>query len=210
MVIGLRDRRCRTCRCRSGIFCVRELHDARLRRRNSGGALATARANNGDERRAYVWLVDRRHIRGAAQNCETRRLNTPAIEGPIGLSLRHGRRSLLSRAIHEIERPVGDALPKHSQHERRDRRKAADRIVAKVLVDGRDDPLLRIGHEQGISIRFGIATYSPAMAPPPPGLFSTMKGCPVAVCSCWLNTRATTSGKPPGANGTTSFTARLG
>jgi hypothetical protein len=56
------------------IFRFRELHDARLRRRHSGGALATARANNGDERRAHVWLVDRRHIRGAAENCEARRL----------------------------------------------------------------------------------------------------------------------------------------
>ena len=31
-------------------------------------------ANNGNERRAHVWLVDRRHIRGAAENCEARRL----------------------------------------------------------------------------------------------------------------------------------------
>jgi hypothetical protein len=38
-------------------------------------------------------LVDRRHIRGAAENREARRLNMSAIEGPIGLSLRHrGRR----------------------------------------------------------------------------------------------------------------------
>jgi hypothetical protein len=29
---------------------------------------------NGDERRAPVWLVDRRHILGAAENCEARRL----------------------------------------------------------------------------------------------------------------------------------------
>jgi hypothetical protein len=29
---------------------------------------------NGDERRAFVWLVDRCHILGAAENCEARRL----------------------------------------------------------------------------------------------------------------------------------------
>jgi hypothetical protein len=48
-------------------------------RRNSDGALATTWANNRDERRAHVWLVDRRHIRGTAENCEARRINSPFL-----------------------------------------------------------------------------------------------------------------------------------
>ena len=66
VVTGLYHRRCGTHRCRPSIFRFRKLHDARLRRRNSRGALATTWANNGNERRAPVWLVDSGHIRGSA------------------------------------------------------------------------------------------------------------------------------------------------
>jgi hypothetical protein len=56
LVAGLRDRRCRASRRRPRVFRVRELHDARLRRRNAGRALAAARADGGDERRAlFGW-----------------------------------------------------------------------------------------------------------------------------------------------------------
>jgi len=42
-------------------------------RRNAGGALVAAWAADSDERRAAVWLVDRCHFRGAAENGEIRR-----------------------------------------------------------------------------------------------------------------------------------------
>ena len=97
--------RCRTRRRRSPVFRIRELHDARLRRRNAGGALAAAGADDGDERRAAVWLVDRRHFRSAAENGETRgRGNVPMRKnGRAG----DAGRSLASLMIHRS--PV--ALP---------------------------------------------------------------------------------------------------
>ena len=39
-----------------------------LRRRSSGGAMAVAWADDGNERSAAVWMVDGRHLRGSAQN----------------------------------------------------------------------------------------------------------------------------------------------
>ena len=44
------------------VYFVRKLHNAWLRRRHSLGTLALAWANDGDERRAVVWLVDRCHF----------------------------------------------------------------------------------------------------------------------------------------------------
>ena len=43
-------------------FAFVNLYDAWLWRCDSGRSLATAWANNGDERRAAVWLVDSRHF----------------------------------------------------------------------------------------------------------------------------------------------------
>ena len=73
LVTGLRDRRRRACWRRPPIFCIRELHDAWLWRRNAGGALAAAWTNDGDERRAHVRLVDCCYFRGAAKSGEIRR-----------------------------------------------------------------------------------------------------------------------------------------
>jgi hypothetical protein len=68
LVARLRDHRCRACGSRSPLFRVCELHDARIRRRNSRGAAAADRTDNGNERCARVRLVDRRHFRGAAKD----------------------------------------------------------------------------------------------------------------------------------------------
>jgi hypothetical protein len=64
----LGHRRCCADRSRSRLFRLRELHHARLRRRDAGSALAAAWADDGDERRAAVRLVDRGHFRGAAED----------------------------------------------------------------------------------------------------------------------------------------------
>ena len=58
----------RACGSRSAVFRVCELHDARIRRRHSRGAVAADRTDNGNERCARVRLVDRRHFRGAAKD----------------------------------------------------------------------------------------------------------------------------------------------
>ena len=50
------------------VLCVRKLHDSWLRRCASGRAMAVARADDGNERSAAVWLVDGRHLRGSAQS----------------------------------------------------------------------------------------------------------------------------------------------
>src|SRR5262249_7390320 len=68
LVDRVRAYKCRTGRGRYRVFRVRQLHDARIRRRRSRGALATDRTDNGDERHARVRLVDRRHFRGPAKN----------------------------------------------------------------------------------------------------------------------------------------------
>ena len=73
LLTGLRDRRRCACWRRLRIFCIRELHDAWLWRRNAGGALAAAWTHDGDERRAHVRLVDCRYFRSAAESGEIRR-----------------------------------------------------------------------------------------------------------------------------------------
>src|SRR5690349_17466291 len=55
-----------------------------------------------------------------------------------------------------------------------------------------------------------FATASAAMLPPAPGRFSTMTGCPSDFASGSASARATTSGWPPGAKGTTILTGRDG
>ena len=55
-----------------------------------------------------------------------------------------------------------------------------------------------------------FATESAAMLPPAPGRFSTTTGWPRARESGSASARATMSGWPPGAKGTTSFTAWAG
>jgi len=67
LVAHARARRRRARWRRRRVFRVRELHDARLRRRRSGRALAAARADDRDERRAAVRLVGCRHFRTRSQ-----------------------------------------------------------------------------------------------------------------------------------------------
>jgi hypothetical protein len=66
-------------------FAFVKLHDSRLRRRHAGRALAAARADDRDERRTAVRLVDRRHLRSAAENGETRAAAAgPNVKGGEG------------------------------------------------------------------------------------------------------------------------------
>src|SRR6185312_2014458 len=58
---------------RSHLFRFCELHDARLWRRHASATLASAWADDGDERRAAVWLVDRRDLRGLADDADGER-----------------------------------------------------------------------------------------------------------------------------------------
>ena len=68
MGFGVLDIRCGSRGGRSRIFCVRELRDAGLWRRASGGTLAAAWASNRNERHVAVWMVDRSHFRGPTAN----------------------------------------------------------------------------------------------------------------------------------------------
>ena len=62
LVIDLRDDSASPGRRGHRLFLFCELHDARLWRRDAGRTLASAWADDGDERRAAVWLVDRRDL----------------------------------------------------------------------------------------------------------------------------------------------------
>ena len=79
----LRNRRCCSSWYRPYLFCLRKLHNAWLRRRDSVTALGIARANDGDERRAVVWLVDRRHFCGPAGSDDEPDRRRTATEGCI-------------------------------------------------------------------------------------------------------------------------------
>src|SRR5262249_27865423 len=63
---GVPDFRRGAGRDRSHLLRPRQLHNARLRRCLAIAGLAAAWADDGDERRADVRLVDRGHLRGAA------------------------------------------------------------------------------------------------------------------------------------------------
>src|SRR4029453_15845299 len=76
LVVGLLVCR-RGARLQARVFCIRQLHDAGLWRRDSSAAMATARPDYGDERRIAVWLVDRRYFRDPAQDDGRRRLGGP-------------------------------------------------------------------------------------------------------------------------------------
>src|SRR6185437_2713938 len=73
LVSGLRDDKYRAGRRRSHLFRFCELHDARLWRCHASATLASAWADDGDERRAAVWLVDRRDLRGLADDADGER-----------------------------------------------------------------------------------------------------------------------------------------
>src|SRR5512132_3449500 len=76
LVVGLLVCR-RSARLQARVFCIRQLHDVGLWRRNTSAAMATARPDHGDERRIAVWLVDRRYFRDPAQDDGCRRLGGP-------------------------------------------------------------------------------------------------------------------------------------
>ena len=64
---GLPDRRCCAGWYRPRLFCIRELHDAWLRRRRPGRGLAASWTDHGDEWRSAVRVVDRCDFRSAAK-----------------------------------------------------------------------------------------------------------------------------------------------
>src|SRR6185312_14040451 len=83
LVAGVRDHRYRTGRGRSRLFCVRELHDVRIWRRGSYGALAADWTDNRHEWRAPIRLVHRRHLRGAAKDNNKRLTHGGCRENPV-------------------------------------------------------------------------------------------------------------------------------
>src|SRR5437660_10512644 len=55
-----------------------------------------------------------------------------------------------------------------------------------------------------------LATALTPMAPPPPGRFSMMMGCPTLAATCSNTVRGSRSVALPGANGTTTWTRLVG
>src|ERR1700746_1507650 len=55
-----------------------------------------------------------------------------------------------------------------------------------------------------------LATAPTPMAPPPPGRFSMMMGCPTLAATCSNTVRGSRSVALPGANGTTTWTRLVG
>src|ERR1044072_2281172 len=71
--MGLRACGCGAGGCLSRILRDRQLHNARLRRRSAGGALAAFGPDHRDERRVDVRMVHGGHLRGPATHDGTRR-----------------------------------------------------------------------------------------------------------------------------------------